>query len=111
MTAAEANWRTQREPLAASIVVAALNNVFPRVTHGRWRIAFAFGLLHGFGFASVLAEMGLPAGTRLVSLLAFNPAVEVGQLAVVLAIMPLAFLARCWPQSGWRSVRPDEHMS
>jgi hypothetical protein len=57
-------------------------------------IAFAFGLLHGFGFASVLAEMGLPRGARLVSLVAFNLGVEAGQLAVVLAIMPLAYLFR-----------------
>jgi HupE / UreJ protein len=80
--------------IAASIIVAALNNVFPRVTEGRWRIAFAFGLLHGFGFASVLAEMGLPKGARLVSLVAFNLGVETGQLAVVLAVMPLAYLLR-----------------
>jgi len=80
--------------IAASIIVAALNNVFPRVTEGRWRIAFAFGLLHGFGFASVLAEMGLPSGARLVSLVAFNLGVEIGQLAVVLAVMPLAYGVR-----------------
>jgi hypothetical protein len=80
--------------IAASIIVAALNNIFPRVTEGRWRIAFAFGLLHGFGFASVLAEMGLPSGARLVSLVAFNLGVEIGQLAVVLAVMPLAYYLR-----------------
>jgi hypothetical protein len=80
--------------IAASIIVAALNNIFPRVTEGRWRIAFAFGLLHGFGFASVLAEMGLPKGARLISLVAFNLGVEAGQLAVVLAVMPLAYLVR-----------------
>jgi hypothetical protein len=80
--------------IAASIIVAALNNVFPRVTQGRWRIAFAFGLLHGFGFASVLSDMGLPDGARLVSLVAFNLGVEAGQLAVVLAVMPMAYLLR-----------------
>ncbi len=68
--------------------------MFPRITEGRWRIAFAFGLLHGFGFASVLAEMGLPQGARLISLVAFNLGVETGQLAVVLAVMPLAYLLR-----------------
>jgi HupE / UreJ protein len=86
--------RLTESVIAASIIVAALNNVFPKVTVGRWRIAFAFGLLHGFGFASVLAEMGLPPGARLVSLVAFNLGVEAGQLAVVLAIMPLAYLFR-----------------
>jgi hypothetical protein len=86
--------RLTESVIAASIIVAALNNVFPRVTEGRWRIAFAFGLLHGFGFASVLAEMGLPKGARLVSLVAFNLGVETGQLAVVLAVMPLAYVLR-----------------
>jgi hypothetical protein len=86
--------RLTESVIAASIIVAALNNVFPRVTEGRWRIAFAFGLLHGFGFASVLTEMGLPKGARLVSLVAFNLGVETGQLAVVLAVMPLAYLLR-----------------
>lgn len=80
--------------IAASIIVGALNNVFPVVTNARWRIAFAFGLLHGFGFAAVLSEMGLPRGSRLVSLLGFNLGVEVGQLAVVLAVMPIAYLMR-----------------
>jgi HupE / UreJ protein len=86
--------RLTESVIAASIIIAALNNVFPRVTEGRWRIAFAFGLLHGFGFASVLAEMGLPQGARLVSLVAFNLGVEAGQLAVVLAVMPIAYLLR-----------------
>jgi HupE/UreJ protein len=86
--------RLTESVIAASIIIAALNNVFPRVTEGRWRIAFAFGLLHGFGFASVLAEMGLPQGARLISLVAFNLGVEAGQLAVVLAVMPLAYLLR-----------------
>jgi HupE / UreJ protein len=80
--------------IAASIIVAALNNIFPLVTETRARIAFAFGLLHGFGFASVLAEMGLPAGARLASLLAFNCGIEAGQLAVVCAVMPLAYALR-----------------
>jgi hypothetical protein len=86
--------RLTESVIAASIIVAALNNVFPRITEGRWRIAFAFGLLHGFGFASVLSDMGLPQGARLVSLVAFNMGVEVGQLAVVLAVMPVAYLLR-----------------
>jgi hypothetical protein len=86
--------RLTESVIAASIIVAALNNVFPLVTEARWRIAFAFGLLHGFGFAAVLSEMGLPRGARLVSLVAFNLGVELGQLAVVLAIMPVAYLLR-----------------
>jgi hypothetical protein len=80
--------------IAASIVVAALNNIFPVITESRARIAFSFGLLHGFGFASVLADMGLPGGARLLALLSFNIGIEAGQLAVVLAIMPAIYLMR-----------------
>ncbi len=86
--------RLTESVIAASIIVAALNNIFPKVTEGRWRIAFAFGLLHGFGFASVLADMGLPPGARVVSLVAFNLGVELGQLAMVMAVMPLAYAVR-----------------
>ena len=86
--------RLTESAIAASIIVGALNNVFPVVTEARWRIAFAFGLLHGFGFAAVLSEMRLPQGARLVSLVSFNLGVEAGQLAVVLAVMPFAYLLR-----------------
>ena len=86
--------RLTESVIAASIVVAALNNIFPVVTESRARIAFAFGLLHGFGFASVLADMGLPGGARLLSLLAFNLGIEAGQLAVVLAVMPVVYQLR-----------------
>jgi len=86
--------RLTESVIAASIVVAALNNIFPIVTDSRARIAFAFGLLHGFGFASVLADMGLPSGARLISLLAFNLGIETGQLAVVLGVMPIVYLVR-----------------
>ena len=86
--------RLTESVIAASIIVAALNNVVPIVTDSRARIAFVFGLLHGFGFASVLAEMGLPATARLACLVAFNLGIEAGQLAVVSAVMPLAYASR-----------------
>jgi hypothetical protein len=59
-----------------------------------WLVAFAFGLLHGFGFASVRADMGLPSGARLLSLLSFNLGIETGQLAVVLGVMPVVYALR-----------------
>jgi len=86
--------RLTESAIAASIVLAALNNIIPCVTETRARIAFAFGLLHGFGFASVLADMGLPSGARLLSLAAFNLGIEAGQLAVVALVMPLVFAVR-----------------
>jgi hypothetical protein len=86
--------RLTESVIAASIIVAALNNLFPVVTQRRGRIAFFFGLLHGFGFASVLADMGLPEGARLLSLLAFNLGIECGQLAVVVLTMPVVYAMR-----------------
>ena len=75
------------EPLIAlSIAYIAVENIFPRARLV-WRptVIFAFGLLHGFGFASVLAEFGLPFDQFIVALISFNIGVELGQLVVVAA--------------------------
>ena len=58
--------------IAASIVIAALNNIFPLVQKRIWALAFAFGLVHGLGFANVLADLGLPREALIVSLVGFN---------------------------------------
>jgi hypothetical protein len=73
------------EPLiAASIVFVAVENIFARgLSPWRPAVIFGFGLLHGLGFASVLGEFGLPAGTFVPALIGFNVGVELGQLAVV----------------------------
>lgn len=62
-----------------------------------WRLAFAFGLLHGLGFAGALSEVGLPAHAIPVALLTFNLGVELGQVAFVAALLPLLAAARRWP--------------
>jgi hypothetical protein len=80
--------------IAASVVLAALNNVWPVFHERRWMVAFAFGLIHGFGFASVLADLGLPQGALALALLGFNLGVEAGQLAIVAAFLPTAYLLR-----------------
>jgi len=80
--------------IAASIVVAAINNLFPVVTRKLWVAAFVFGLMHGFGFASVLNELGLPPDRKLTALLSFNVGVELGQLAIVVGVLPVLFLVR-----------------
>ena len=86
--------RLVESSIAASVVLAALNNVWP-VFHGRrWMVAFAFGLIHGFGFASVLIDLGLPQGALALALLGFNLGVEAGQLAIVASFLLLAFPAR-----------------
>ncbi len=80
--------------IAASVVLAALNNVWPLFQGRRWTVAFAFGLVHGFGFATVLADLGLPQGALALALLGFNLGVEVGQLAIVAVFLPLAYVLR-----------------
>jgi hydrogenase/urease accessory protein HupE len=59
-----------------------------------WVVAFAFGLLHGFGFAGALAETGLPENHIPLALLFFNLGVEAGQLLFIAAVLALAWLAR-----------------
>ena len=80
--------------IALSIIVAALNNVYPVIDKRLWLLAFGFGFIHGLGFASALSGLDLPAGAMAASLGGFNVGVEIGQEAVVLAFMPIAFLLR-----------------
>ena len=80
--------------IAASVVLAALNNVWPLFHRRRWMVAFGFGLIHGFGFASVLVDLGLPREALALALVGFNLGVEVGQLAIVALFLPLAFALR-----------------
>ena len=80
--------------IALSVVLAAINNVFPLVSHGRWLAAFVFGLVHGFGFAGALRDLGLPSGSLALSLFGFNVGVELGQLAIVAVFLPVAFRLR-----------------
>jgi hypothetical protein len=89
--------RLVESAIAASVVLAAANNLKPLVEHRRWMVAFGFGLIHGFGFASVLAELGLPQETLVLSLLGFNLGVEVGQLAIVAVFLPVAYALRATP--------------
>jgi hypothetical protein len=80
--------------IAASVVLAALNNVAPLFREGRWSVAFSLGLVHGFGFSATLEDLSLAKGTFVASLLGFNVGVELGQLVVVAAFLPVAFALR-----------------
>ncbi len=80
--------------IAASVVVAALGNLVSRTLGFRWQMAFGFGLIHGFGFASVLGDLGLPSQQMAAALLGFNLGVELGQLAIVVGFIPLAWWLR-----------------
>ena len=80
--------------IAFSIVVTAVHNLYPVLRLPGWAIAFFFGLVHGFGFANVLLDLGLAGGALALSLFGFNVGVELGQLAIVLVFFPLAFWLR-----------------
>ena len=69
--------------IAASIVYVAAENFTTRDADKRWRETFLFGLLHGFGFASALEELGLPREKLITALAAFNCGVEIGQVVIV----------------------------
>lgn len=76
--------------IAASIVYMALENIVGSQWEKRWLIAFAFGLVHGFGFSFALSELMQFGGRHLVtSLLAFNLGVEIGQLLVIAVAVPI----------------------
>lgn len=83
--------------IALSIAVMALNNLWPVLGDRLWTLTFGFGLIHGLGFASVLMDLGLPPGARAAALLAFNVGVEIGQLVIVLVLLPILLMARTAP--------------
>ena len=86
--------RLTETAIALSVLLAALNNIRPVVYQKRWVVAFLFGLIHGFGFASVLADLGLPQEALLTALVGFNLGVEAGQLAIVAVFLPIAYNMR-----------------
>jgi hypothetical protein len=83
--------------IAASVLVAALDNLRPFVHGPRWIMVALFGLVHGFGFAGPLQALGLTRGHLAVPLLGFNLGVEIGQLAVVALLLPLSCMLRQTP--------------
>ena len=86
--------------IALSIAwVAAENLIRVRPMSRRWVVAFVFGLIHGFGFSTVLRDIGLPRDALLSSLMWFNLGIEFGQLLVLLLLVPaLAWLSRVRPE-------------
>jgi hypothetical protein len=82
------------QAIALSVVLASLNNLLGVYSLKRWRLAFVFGLIHGFGFANVLLDLGLPIGALVAALGGFNLGVELGQLVIVLVFLPLAWFMR-----------------
>jgi hypothetical protein len=79
--------------IALSIVVAALNVLWPILGRKTWKLAFVFGLVHGFGFASVLGDLTSGMSQTVTALAGFNLGVELGQLGLLVIFFPLLFLA------------------
>lgn len=86
--------RLVESAIAASVVLAALNNLRPIMRQDRWMAAFLLGLMHGFGFSSTLQDLDLPRSSLVSTLFGFNLGVEIGQIAIVAVFVPLAFAAR-----------------
>jgi hydrogenase/urease accessory protein HupE len=84
--------------IAATIVFVGLENLFRRGAEppGRWALTFAFGLIHGFGFASVLRELGVGEGGTGIAmpLFTFNAGVEIGQIAIAAVVLPVVWRLR-----------------
>jgi len=83
--------------IAITIAYVGIENLFLKEPVGRWRIAFVLGLVHGFGFAGALADLGLQRGQLLPALVLFNVGVEVGQVAVLAVSLPIVLAARRLP--------------
>ncbi len=79
--------------IALTVVIGGANVLYPIFGNRHWQFALGFGLIHGFGFANVLAELSLSKGLFFTSLFGFNLGVELGQLAIVVALTPLLILA------------------
>jgi len=97
----------------ASEIVHAQHGRDGMTRHYPWVVAFTFGLLHGFGFAGALAEVGLPQSSIPIALLFFNAGVEIGQLLFVGAVLAMIAVASRagqrlqWSQPAWmRRVAP-----
>lgn len=82
--------------IALTILYVAAENLWSKRTGHRWMLTFGFGLIHGFGFANVLSGLGLPTTGTVRCLLSFNVGVELGQLAIVLLLLPFTLVMARW---------------
>ena len=89
--------RLTEPAIAATIMLAAFDNLRPLLLRYRGAVTFCFGLVHGFGFASVLAELQLPTAAFGWALFQFNLGLELGQLTLVFGVVPLLYLLRNKP--------------
>jgi len=83
--------------IALSIAAAALHNIRPVAPNREWTLSFVFGLFHGMGFASLVADLDVSRSSQLLSLLGRNVGIEIGQVAVIVLLFPGLFLLRRTP--------------
>lgn len=94
------------EPLIAlSIVYVGIENCVTKGAIRRWPLTLGFGLIHGFGFAGVLADIELPAREVPLALITFNAGVELGQCLVLVLVLPVVRLLQRFPSFAGRGVR------
>jgi len=94
------------EPLIAlSVAYVGVENFLVKDPSRRWRVTLPFGLVHGFGFAGALGEVGLPAGQVPAALALFNLGVEAGQLAILAVLLPVVFFLAKQPAYARWGVR------
>lgn len=87
--------------IALSILYIALENQFVKHIKYRWIITFAFGLIHGFGFAGALSEIQIPKNHFISSLLTFNLGVEIGQIVIVAVLLPIIWFLQRFEWNRW----------
>ena len=90
--------------IAVTIMYVAAENLWVKSTKHRWMLTFGFGLIHGFGFANVLRELGLPSSGLARSLVSFNLGVEAGQLVIVGTLWPILWWINRQPWAGFARV-------
>ena len=88
------NSRLVETVIALSICYVALENLFKKEVNYRWLVTFGFGLIHGFGFASVLQDFIVGKSNLVLSVLSFNIGVEIGQLMIFMALLPILHLLK-----------------
>jgi len=80
--------------IALSIIAVVVDNFYPIFRRAKWSIVFVFGLFHGLGFAFILEELALDFNSKVLGLIGFNIGVELGQVAIVMVLLPVLFLMR-----------------
>lgn len=87
--------------IALSICYVAVENMLRKTWNRRWMLTFAFGLIHGLGFADILKEMDIPKKELAVDLISFNMGIEAVQLTIVSAALPLIYFLYRWKHARW----------